>query len=121
MNGLSSVGTWVFPTIAQTGTPSGGGAGPMGFMISMLPLVAIVVIMYFLMIRPQQKKQKAHMAMMDALKQGDEVVTSGGIYGIVAGVKKNTLYLKVAEGVKIEIERFAIARVLTDQERATKE
>jgi preprotein translocase subunit YajC len=120
MNGLSSVGTLVFPTIAQTGAAPATG-GPMGFLVSMLPLILIVVIMYFLMIRPQQKKAKAHQAMMEALKQGDEVVTSGGIYGIIAGVKKNTLYLKVAEGVKIEIERFAIARVLTDQERATKE
>jgi preprotein translocase subunit YajC len=114
------VGNSVFFTLAQTGTaPASGGSA--GFLVSMLPLILIVVIMYFLMIRPQQKKQKQHQSMINALKQGDEVVTSGGIYGIVAGVKKNTIYLKVAEGMKIEVERFAIGRVLTDEERATKE
>jgi preprotein translocase subunit YajC len=116
MNGVSSVGNLVFPTIAQA-APAGGG----GFLVSMLPLILIVVVMYFLMIRPQQKKQKTHQAMINAVKQGDEVVTSGGLYGTVAGVKKSTLYLKVAEGVKIEVERFAITRVLTDADRANKE
>lgn len=84
-----------------------------------LPLVLIVVVMYFLMIRPQQKKQKAHRAMVDNLKAGDEIVTSGGMYGTVAGVddKKNTLWLKVSGDVKIRIERFAVARVLTDAEK----
>ncbi|MBI5059508.1 preprotein translocase subunit YajC [candidate division KSB1 bacterium] len=75
--------------------------------------------MYFLMIRPQQKKQKAHRQLVDSLKPGDEVVTSGGLYGTVAGVddKKNTLWLKVSGDVKIRVERFAIARVLTDAEK----
>jgi preprotein translocase subunit YajC len=89
------------------------------FIMSMLPLLLIVVVMYFLMIRPQQKKQKTHRLMVDALKPGDEVVTSGGLYGTVAGIddKKNTLWLKISGDVKIRVERFAISRVLTDAEK----
>ncbi len=87
---------------------------------SLLPLLLIVVVMYFLMIRPQQKKQKAHQALINALKNGDEVVTAGGMYGTVAGIddKKNTVWLKIGTGdVKVRIERFAITRVLTDAEK----
>jgi preprotein translocase subunit YajC len=94
------------------GSPSGGFS-----LLGMLPLLLIVVVMYFMMIRPQQKKQKAHQAMIAAIKTGDEVVTAGGMYGTVAGVddKKNTIYLKVAGDVKIKVERFSIARVVTDE------
>ena len=98
---------------AQTAPATGGGFNLLG----MLPLILIVVVMYFLMIRPQQKKQKAHQAMISAVKTGDEVVTAGGMYGTIAGVdeKKNTVYLKVSNDVKIRIERFSIARVVTEE------
>ncbi|MBU0692950.1 preprotein translocase subunit YajC [bacterium] len=81
--------------------------------LGMMPLVLIVVVMYFLMIRPQRKRQKEHQAMVSALKSGDEVVTSGGIYGTVAGVdeKGQTLWLKITGDIKIKIDRGAIARV----------
>jgi len=98
--------------------PAGGAAPSGGFnLLGMLPLLLIVVVMYFLMIRPQQKKQKAHQAMISAVKTGDEVVTAGGMYGTVAGVddRKNTVYLKVSNDVKIKIDRFSIARVVTDE------
>ncbi|HEY3296046.1 MAG TPA: preprotein translocase subunit YajC [bacterium] len=98
---------------APAGAPPAGGFSLLG----MMPLLLIVVVMYFLMIRPQQKKQKAHQAMIAAVKPGDEVVTAGGMYGTVAGVddKNNTVYLKVSNDVKIRIERFSIARVVTDE------
>ena len=103
----------VYAQAPSAPAPSGGFGGIMG----MLPLVLIVVVMYFLMIRPQQKKQKAHQAMISAVKPGDEVVTAGGMYGTVAGVdeKKNTIYLKVTNDVKIKVERFSITRVVTDE------
>jgi preprotein translocase subunit YajC len=106
----------VAPAFAQT--PGAAPAPSGGFsLLGMLPLLLIVVVMYFLMIRPQQRKQKAHQAMISAVKPGDEVVTAGGMYGTVAGVdeRKNTIYLKVSNDVKIKIERFSIARVVTDE------
>ena len=82
--------------------------------MAFLPLILIFVIMYVLIIRPQQKKQKEHQRMLDSVKKGDKVVTSGGIYGQVVGVKEKeqTLIVMVAENVKLEISRAAIARVL---------
>jgi preprotein translocase subunit YajC len=102
----------IIPTVlAQAAAPQSPGIIP-----TMLPLILIVVVMYFLMIRPQQKKQKAHQAMINSVKPGDEVVTAGGLYGTVAGVdeKKNILYLKIANDIKIKVERFSITRVVTD-------
>lgn len=83
---------------------------------TLLPLVLIVVVMYFLMIRPQQKRQKQHQAMINSLKTGDEVVTSGGLYGTVAGTedRKNFVYLKITNDVKVKVDRGSIARVVTD-------
>jgi preprotein translocase subunit YajC len=73
----------------------------MGF----LPLVLIFVIFYFLMIRPQQKKAKEHKAMLDSLKKGDRVITSGGIYGLIEEVRSDTVTLKVAENVRVKFGR----------------
>lgn len=80
--------------------------------LSFIPLIAMVVIFYFLLIRPQQKRQKELRAMIDALKTGDKVVTSGGIHGIISNVKEgSTLSLKIADNVKIEVDKSAIASV----------
>ena len=94
------------------GQPGGGGGGIMAF----LPLILIFVIMYLLIIRPQQKKQREHQRMLDALKKGDKIVTSGGVYGQIMGIKEReqTLIVKVAENVKIEMSRAAVARVLEE-------
>ena len=82
----------------------------MGFI---LPMVLIFGIMYFLIFRPQAKKQKQHKTMVNSLKKGDKIVTSGGIYGTIAGLKEkeNTLIVKVAENVKIEVTRSSVAKV----------
>lgn len=81
---------------------------------SLLPILLIIVVMYFLMIRPQRKRQKMHQEMVAGLKAGDEVVTSGGVYGTVSGVdeKGQTIYLKVANEVKIKLDRSSVARVI---------
>lgn len=79
-----------------------------------LPMLAIFVIFYFLIIRPQSKRQKEHDKMLSELTKGDRIVTSGGIHGVIQRVneKEATLTLKIGDDVKIEIDRSAIARVL---------
>lgn len=88
-------------------------AGPGGLLSSgLVPFAAVAVIMYVLMIRPQQKKQKELAALVASVKTGDKVVTSGGIHGIVSNVKDGaTLSLKVADNVKIEVDKSAIISV----------
>jgi preprotein translocase subunit YajC len=87
-------------------------AAPGGNMLtSFLPLILIFVIFYFLLIRPQQKRSKDHKQMLEALKRGDKVVTSGGIYGVVESVEPNTVVLKIAENVKVKFGKAYIAAV----------
>lgn len=76
-----------------------------------LPLIIIAVLFYFLLIRPQQRKQKEHEKLVSGVKTGDKVVTTGGIHGIVANVKEATFLVKVAENVKIEVDKNSIASV----------
>jgi len=87
----------------------GGGSSFMGF----LPFILIIVIMYFLMIRPQMKKQKERQKMIDAVEKGDKIVTSGGIHGKITGFTDDgkTVILQVDEKVKINIDRSAIGVV----------
>ncbi len=98
---------------------AGGNQGAQGGnpILGFLPLVLIIFVMYFLLIRPQAKKQKAHKAMLEKVKKGDRVLTTGGILGTISGVKEKEgiLIVKIAENVKIEITRTAIAQVLTQQ------
>lgn len=81
-------------------------------LMSMLPLVLMFVVLYFVMIRPQMKKQKEHRAMIDALAKGDEVVTGGGMLGKVAKLGEGNISLEVAAGVEIQIQRSAVVQVL---------
>jgi len=91
-------------------SPAGGGSG--GIM-SVLPLmIGMFAIMYFLIIRPQQKQRKDREALLAAVKKGDRVVTSSGIFGTVVGLSEHTVTLKVAEQVKLEFERSAIGRIV---------
>lgn len=83
--------------------PEGQVGGVEGLIASLIPLILIFVIFYFLLIRPQQKRAKEHKAMIDNLKRGDKVITAGGIYGVIESVGNNTVILKVAENVKIKI------------------
>jgi len=76
---------------------------------SLMPIVFIFAIFYFILIRPQQKKQKDHQKMISELKKNDEVVTNGGIHGTVTNLKDNTLTLRIDDNVKIEINKSAIA------------
>jgi len=90
--------------------PAGGGNG--GIM-SVLPLmIGMFAIMYFLIIRPQQKQRKDREALLSAIKKGDRVVTSSGLFGTVVGLSEHTVTLKVADQVKLEFERSAVARIV---------
>ena len=81
-----------------------------------IPFVLIFVIFYFLIIRPQQKKQKEHQTMLGALQKGDKVVTTGGIYGTVIKLGDDWLTLEIAEKVRIKIERAQITRLVEKEE-----
>lgn len=83
---------------------------------ALLPIVAIFLIFYFIVFRPQRKRQKALQEMLKNLRNGDKVITSGGIYGIVAGMKEDRVHLRVADQVKIEISRSAIVAKQTEDE-----
>ena len=81
-------------------------------LMSMLPLLLMFVVLYFVMIRPQMKKQKEHRAMIDALAKGDEVVSAGGLLGRISKLGDNYVGLEVASNVEIQIQRSAIVQVL---------
>mgnify|MGYP003600500384 FL=1 len=87
-------------------------ASPMGGLQTFLFPIILIVIMYFLMIRPQMKRQKEHRAMLDKLAKGDEVITSGGIAGSVAAIGESFVTVEVASGVQLRVQRAAIANVL---------
>ena len=83
---------------------------------ALLPIAAIFLIFYFIVFRPQRKRQKALQELLKNLRNGDKVITSGGIYGIVAGMKDDRVHLRVADQVKIEISRNAIVAKQTEDE-----
>ncbi|WP_050602079.1 preprotein translocase subunit YajC [Ruegeria sp. 6PALISEP08] len=91
-----------------------------GAIAQFLPLILIFAIMYFLLIRPQQKKMKEHTAMVEAVRRGDQVVTQGGVIGKVSKVKEgeNEIEVEIAEGVKIRVVKSTIAQVLNKTEPA---
>ncbi|PWE33913.1 preprotein translocase subunit YajC [Maritimibacter sp. 55A14] len=104
----------VTPAFAQA---AGGGAG--GAFASFVPLILIFAIMYFLLIRPQQKKAKEHKAMVEALRRGDQVITQGGVIGKVTKVKdENEVEVEIATGVKVRVMRQTIAQVVSKTEPA---
>jgi preprotein translocase subunit YajC len=80
--------------------------------MSLLPLVLMFVVLYFIMIRPQMKRQKEHKAMIEAIAKGDEIVTSGGLVGRVAKMGESFLHVEVANGVELQVQRSAVIQVL---------
>jgi preprotein translocase subunit YajC len=98
---------------AQSASPAAAGPNPIA---SFVPLILIFIIMYFLLFRPQMRRQKEQQRVVSALKTGDRVVTGSGIHGLISNVKETTVILKVADNVKIEIEKSAVANVLKTTE-----
>ncbi len=92
---------------------AGGASGdPMSSIMSFLPMIAMFAVLYFVMIRPQMKKQKEHRAMVEALAAGDEVVTGGGILGKVTRVRDGNVDVQVANGVEVQLQKSAVVQVL---------
>ncbi len=96
---------------AQSPAPTGPGGG-IGFFV---PFIFIFIIMYFVMFRPQKKRQEQQQKLISTLKTGDRVVTNGGIHGLISNVKETTVIVKVADNVKIEMEKSAITTVQSMQ------
>jgi preprotein translocase subunit YajC len=88
--------------------------GPGGGLISFVPFIFIFIIMYFLLFRPQKKRQQEQQRLVAALKTGDKVVTNAGIHGLIVNVKDTTVMVKVADNVKIEMEKSAVTNVLKE-------
>ena len=99
---------FIYEAFAQTATA----AGPESSLMSLLPLVLMFVVLYFIMIRPQMKRQKEAKAMVDALAKGDEVITSGGMIGRISKMGETYMHVEVANGVEIQIQRGAVVQVL---------
>lgn len=103
---------FVSPAYAQV-----AGASPLGAIGSFVPLILIFAIMYFLMIRPQQKKMKDHRAMIAAVRKGDQVVTAGGVVGKVSKVFDETqVEVEIASGVKVKVMTHTLANILNKTE-----
>ena len=99
-------------------SPASGGAGGI---LSLIPFLLIFIIFYFLLIRPQQKKQKQQQALLEAVKKGDKVVTTSGIWGTITNMGKETVTLQIADNTKIKMQRENIARVRGEEEDKDKD
>ncbi|NWG74109.1 MAG: preprotein translocase subunit YajC [Rubrivivax sp.] len=99
----------ISPAYAQAAPAATGGTDSL---LSLLPLVLMFVVLYFIMIRPQMKRQKEHKAMVEALAKGDEVVTAGGLAGRISKLGDTYLGVEVADGVEVQVQRNAVAQVL---------
>jgi preprotein translocase subunit YajC len=102
----------VFISNAFAQTAPAAGSSSTDSLMSLLPLVLMFVVLYFIMIRPQMKRQKEHKAMIEAIAKGDEIVTSGGLVGRVAKMGESFLHVEVANGVELQVQRSAVIQVL---------
>ena len=102
---------FISSAFAQT-APAAAGGDMQSSLMSMLPLVLMFVVLYFVMIRPQMKKQKEHRAMIEALAKGDEVVSAGGLLGRVSKLGDSYISIEIAENVEVQLQRSAVVQVL---------
>ncbi len=93
------------------GTSPGGGGGSGSQFLSFLPIILIFVIFYFLLIRPQQKQKKEHQSLLSNLRVGDNVLTTGGIYGRITGIKDDKITVEISDKVRVKVNRGHIAGV----------
>jgi preprotein translocase subunit YajC len=103
---------FISSAFAQTAPAAAAGGDMQSTLMSMLPLLLMFVVLYFVMIRPQMKKQKEHRAMIDALAKGDEVVTAGGFVGKVSKLGDAYVGIELATGVEVQMQRSAVIQVL---------
>ncbi len=104
---------FISSAFAQTAPAAAAAGGDMqSSLMSMLPLLLMFVVLYFVMIRPQMKKQKEHKTMIDALAKGDEIITAGGFLGKVSKLGDSFLSIELANGVEVQMQRSAVVQVL---------
>ncbi|MGH2574718.1 MAG: preprotein translocase subunit YajC [Ignavibacteria bacterium] len=89
---------------------SDGGMG--GLVSSLLPFILIILVFYFLILRPQQKRQKNRQKLLDSVKKGDKIISAGGIHGTVEGIDDKTVLVKISENTKVKMERSSITTIL---------
>jgi preprotein translocase subunit YajC len=94
--------------------PPGGGGGDGGLMSTLIMFGLIIGIFYFLILRPQQKRQKEREKLLESIKKGDKVITSGGMHGTVSGVEEKTLLIQVADNVKLKFERSGVTSIIRE-------
>ena len=111
---MDSIFSSLGPMVLLGPAPQGEGGGGM---LTFLPLVAIIAIFYFLILRPQKKRQQETQKMLSELRKGDRIVTIGGIHGIIQSVRESTVIVKVDESVKLEFNRAAISNVVSHSHR----
>ena len=102
---------FISEAFAQT-APAAAAGGAESSLLSLAPLALMFVVLYFIMIRPQMKKQKEHKAMIEALAKGDEVVIGGGVIGRVAKLGESFVHVEVANNVELQVQRGAVIQVL---------
>lgn len=103
---------FISSALAQSAPASAAGGDLMSSLTGMIPLILMFGVLYFVMIRPQMKKQKEQRAMIDALAKGDEVVTAGGVLGKVSKLGDSFLGLEIADSVEIQVQRSAVVQIL---------
>jgi len=108
-NIIRSIFTSIAALLALTTPAFAEGSSPANSFTQLIPLILIMLIFWFLLIRPQQKRAKEHRSMVESLKKGDKVMTNGGIFGTVTDVKEDYLKVEIADGVRIKIQRDAVA------------
>lgn len=101
-----------FAVFISSAYAQAAGGDTQSTLISMLPLLLMFVVLYFVMIRPQMKRQKEHKALVEALTKGDEVVTAGGFLGKIAKVGEVYVGVEMADGVEVQMQRTAVVQVL---------
>ena len=103
---------FISSAFAQAPAAAAGGGDMLSSLTGMLPLVLMFVVLYFVMIRPQMRKQKEHRSMIEALAKGDEVATAGGLLGKVSRLGEGYLTLEIAPGIEVQVQRSAVVQVL---------
>ena len=83
-----------------------------GLLGSLLPFLLIILVFYFLILRPQQKRQKERQKLLESIKKGDKVITSGGLHGVVEGLEDKTVLVKIADNLKVKVERSAVTTIV---------
>ncbi|MCE4513586.1 preprotein translocase subunit YajC [Xanthomonas hortorum] len=103
---------FLIPVAQAQATGGAPAAGPMGSLSTFALTIILIAVMYFLMIRPQMKRQKEHKSLLEKLSRGDEVITSGGVAGVISDIGDNFITVEVADNVRIRVQKSAVGHVL---------